>query len=85
MVQFDFILVAECTQTFIFYLCQFIKLLFVMAEKKKNFSFIVDHLLILGESAQKQGTPERFNIEEIFKNQLSYSRPLSPSSDDYAH
>lgn len=52
---------------------------------KKNVSFIVDHLLILGESAQKQGTPERFNIEEILKNQLSYSRPLSPSSDDYAH
>lgn len=49
--------------------------------------FIVDHLLILGESAQKQGTPERFtsNIEDIFKNQFSYSRPLSPSSDDFAH
>lgn len=47
----------------------------------------MDHLLILGESAQKQGTPERFtaNIEEIFQNQFAYSRPLSPSSDDYAH
>lgn len=41
----------------------------------------------LGESAQKQGTPERYtaNIEDILKNQFSYSRPLSPSSDDYAH
>lgn len=42
------------------------------------------HLLIfLGESAQKQGTTA--NIDEIFNDQLSYSRPIPPSSDDYVH
>lgn len=40
--------------------------------------------LLIGESAQKQGTtPDRFtNLDELYRNQLSYSRPLSPSSDD---
>lgn len=49
-----------------------------------DFLYIVGHLLtFLGESAQKQGTTA--NIDETFKDQLSYSRPLSPSSDDYCH
>lgn len=40
----------------------------------------------VGESAQRPGTPDGFlNTDELFRNQLSYSRPLSPSSDDYAH